>query len=86
MKIIKESRISAMSELLKLKNNRNPEMKDNLDYQMDHLDKLMKIRGKLLINKEFTEEEYFNTLDYVNLLRNEEYEKMTNFKIIKDLK
>lgn len=83
MKIIRRSKIDSILKLMEAKKDK-PDMSSDLDAFMDYIVKLMKIRKNLLIDEDFTGDEYRNTMEYIFLLNNEEYEKMHNFQITED--
>ena len=61
-----------------------PDMSSDLDDFMDYIVILMKIRKNILIDEDFTGDEYKNTMEYIFLLNNEEYEKMHDFQITEE--
>lgn len=87
---IRQDKLNSFLELKKHKydfdlyKKRNTEITRNLDILMEHLKESLKLRKNILITDDFTVEEYNHTLNYMNLLLNEEYEKMTKYKIIKN--
>lgn len=80
---IRRSKIDAFIKLKELKNLRNlhPEMRNSLGWSMEHLDKLLIVRGELATNKDFTLEEYYDTKRYVESFIDEKYEDLVNFII-----
>ena len=82
---LRRSKIYNQMEINKLANLRrlHPEMNANLDWAMSHLEKLMSFKKHLIINDDFTYEEHENTKLYIELMQNENYEKLKelNFTI-----
>ena len=83
MKIIRRSKIDSILKLMEAKKDK-PDMSSDLDDFMDYIVILMKIRKNILIDEDFTGDEYKNTMEYIFLLNNEEYEKMHDFQIIEE--
>ena len=79
MIILKRSKINAMIELL---NHNNSYIEnDDAEYLMSHIYKTLEIRKKISINNNFTSDEFKETANFVKLLNNEEYEKLTNYYV-----
>jgi len=79
MIILKRSKINAMIELL---NHNNSYIEnDDTEYLMSHIYKTLEIRKKISINNNFTSDEFKETANFVKLLNNEEYEKLTNYYV-----
>lgn len=83
MKIIRRSKIDSILKLMEAKKDK-PDMSSDLDDFMDYIVILMKIRKNILIDEDFTGDEYKNTMEYIFLLNNEEYEKMHDFQITEE--
>ena len=59
----------------------HPEMNESVGWLNEHLGDLIEFRKELIIDDDFTSEEYFNTLKYIDLLEDEKYEELSEFKI-----
>ena len=66
-----------------LKRRKQPDDTD-LDKLINHISYLFKLRKPIVINDNFSKEEYHNTLYYASNLISEDYEKLSkfNYKII----
>ena len=83
---IRRSKINSITELASLKNLRNlhPEMDKSLSWLMKHIDELIAVRKGILINEDFTSEEFKNTKNYVHALLSERYEDLVDYIIDED--
>lgn len=83
MILIRRSKINSMIKIRELANLRkmHPEMNESVGWLNEHLGDLIEFRKELIIDDDFTSEEYFNTLKYIDLLEDEKYEELSEFKI-----
>ena len=83
MILIRRSKINSLIKLRELKNLRrlHPEMNKSASWLLEHANNLINVRQELIINDTFTSEEYYNTLKYIDLLEDEKYEDLSEFKI-----
>lgn len=85
MIIIKRSKINSLIKLRELKNLKklHPEMNTSAGWLLEHAANLMGVRQELIVDGDFTSEEYHNTNRYIKLPEAENYEEITklNFKI-----
>jgi hypothetical protein len=83
MILIRRSKINSLIKLRELKNLRrlHPEMNKSASWLLEHANNLINVRHELIINDTFTSEEYYNTLKYIDLLEDEKYEELSEFKI-----
>lgn len=93
MKIkLQKAKIEAMQEYLRQKNKFAESIQNirdvksalttNTEEIKDKFKELINYRKELIINENFTDEDYKNVYDFVKFLNNEEYEKMVNFEVI----
>jgi hypothetical protein len=96
MKVIRRSKLIAAQELNVYLINNRPWFMDNdsdvvdeheLEVIRDFSESIIEIRenGGLYVNPELSQQELQQTLDYVEFLEKEEYEKLVEYKIIEDI-
>jgi len=87
IKHIRRSKIDSFIKFKELGNMRkdilniHPEMKYDIDWSMDYLEKLLPVRLSISINSDYTSEEFDNTKNYVNSLLSEKYEDLVDYII-----
>lgn len=87
---IRRSKATLMGLLNQLKEQREDIFFDpsySLNNLAQYLQEILDVRKKLAISEDFPLEEYKNTLNFVNLLREERYEEIAklDYKIIEDM-
>ena len=81
---VRRSKVELMQAFQAHMLNRPPRDSKDLELLMRYLNESLELRKDLIVNENFTEEEYTNTLNAAKFLDNEEYEKLIGYKIIED--
>jgi hypothetical protein len=84
MKIIRRSKIILWQKFYDFTDNYHVDRKDDED-MCNYLLKLCELRNGILVNADLSEQENVDTANYVIFLKNEEYEKLINYKVLEDL-
>jgi hypothetical protein len=80
MKTIRQSKIDAMQALIE-NEHQLEEINRKFDQIIIQIKELTEIKNKLNITNNFTAEEFEDTMDFVVALNNEDYEKLSVYKI-----
>lgn len=80
MKQIRKSKIDYVQKMIE-NESKIDEINRKFDLLTREINELQKIKDELIIDNDFTEDEFNDTMNFVIALNNEEYEKLTEYKI-----
>lgn len=79
--IIRRSKLDATIDMINYIEQNKSSKNLSIDQLMSYLEMLTTLRSKILVNSDYTEEEFIITNKVANLLINEEYEELEKLNV-----